>query len=253
MNFNMSVLLIEDDPLVAQTLRVALEGCGYDVYVAVSCSEAREKWMERDLDVVISDYRLEDGFGTDLLRLMRASERWEPTIFLSAESDYISSEEARELQIGRVLTKPVGIEELSEAVSVLAGGHAVKNRCSDENKKREGKFLVLDGPVSLDADFMEVVEREAKHVDWLALSLENTMHVEGAVLESLMRISERLRSRGGRFALVEMSAWIEGALMGQADDYEMEIVEKRRDLRWLGRKLNSVNERASVLRSVVTE
>ncbi len=62
------VLLVEDYPNLARLLALALESQGYQVRVACDCASALALAGTEPFDIVISDLRLPDGNGHDLMR-----------------------------------------------------------------------------------------------------------------------------------------------------------------------------------------
>ena len=113
------VLVVEDNPGVAQVLRGLLEGDGYRVEAAVSLADATRKI--RDADLTLLDVVLPDGNGLDLCRLVRATPEIarHPIILLSARGS--ASDRARGLKAGAddYLAKPFDAEELLARVRTL--------------------------------------------------------------------------------------------------------------------------------------
>ena len=71
----LSVLLVEDDAMVSGWVRMAFESTEIRLAgVAVSAAEALALAGRRQLDVLLVDYRLPDGRGTELVRDLRLNE-----------------------------------------------------------------------------------------------------------------------------------------------------------------------------------
>lgn len=81
-----TVLLVEDDPAVAEMYRLRLETDGCAVTVAVTGEMGLQAAGERPPHVVVLDYRLPGLNGADVLRALRAEERTRqvPVLMLSA-------------------------------------------------------------------------------------------------------------------------------------------------------------------------
>jgi len=63
------ILLVDDDLYVVESLKASLEHLGYRVTPAFGFGQAKEKLRKRDkIDLMILDYLLPDGSGTDLLQ-----------------------------------------------------------------------------------------------------------------------------------------------------------------------------------------
>jgi CheY-like chemotaxis protein len=63
------ILLVDDDVYIIETLKTYLEILGYRVTPAYGCKQAKEKLRtEEKVDLMILDYLMPDGSGTDLLQ-----------------------------------------------------------------------------------------------------------------------------------------------------------------------------------------
>jgi DNA-binding response OmpR family regulator len=106
-----SVLVVEDEPRIADFLAKGLRRQGYDVQCAYSGSEALE-WTGRQetvepIDLIVLDLGLPDIDGLDVLRELKARGSDVPVLVLTARTE--ESDRAAALQLGAVeyLTKPL--------------------------------------------------------------------------------------------------------------------------------------------------
>ena len=81
------ILLVEDDRVLAQSLKRYLESNGFDVIVATSYSEAIDHIEEKGFDMYIIDVNLGDGDGIELVRDLRDLRDETPVLFISAITD----------------------------------------------------------------------------------------------------------------------------------------------------------------------
>lgn len=116
---NMQILLIEDEPLSRRVERCCLEDMGCTVWEATTSKQAEDLWRHMALDGIVLDHRLPDGLGLDLLRRMRRLGHNEFVIWLSADTDVLSRENARELNLHTVLSKPLDHQCLKQAVDLI--------------------------------------------------------------------------------------------------------------------------------------
>jgi DNA-binding NtrC family response regulator len=63
----MYILIVEDQPEIAQNLQEILENEGHQTRIAASVGEGRARIRERHPDIVFLDVYLPDGIGLDLL------------------------------------------------------------------------------------------------------------------------------------------------------------------------------------------
>ena len=107
----MNVLIVEDEPRIANFLAKGLRRQGYDVQCTYTGSEALA-WTGGEkagppIDLVVLDLGLPDIAGLDVLRALREGGSEVPVIVLTARTE--SSDRAEALRLGAVeyLTKPL--------------------------------------------------------------------------------------------------------------------------------------------------
>ena len=110
------VLVVEDEPRMADTIRAYLEAEGYGVSLAHSAGEARLRLREagdagRAVEIVVLDWMLPDQSGLELLREIRPA--WPvPVIMVTARSDEVDKLLGLEMGADDYLTKPFSLREL---------------------------------------------------------------------------------------------------------------------------------------------
>ncbi|WP_369054118.1 response regulator [Kineococcus terrestris] len=112
------VLVVEDDQDIRTLLEVRLRGAGHRVLGAGSADEAHAVLAERGApDVVVSDVTLPGTSGLDLVRALRADERYAavPVVFLSGRVQEADIAAGRALG-ATYLTKPVVLSALAKAI-----------------------------------------------------------------------------------------------------------------------------------------
>jgi len=65
------VLVVDDDPQALELARSTLELYGASVMIASSVKEARERYTEQSPHVIVSDLRMPDEDGLELIREVR--------------------------------------------------------------------------------------------------------------------------------------------------------------------------------------
>lgn len=105
------ILLVEDEPGIAEPLTRLLEQDGYAVVWANCLSMARREAGQAP-DLIILDWVLPDGQGIDLLREWRASGRSTPVVFLTARHELVDKVLGLEFGADDYVTKPFEPREL---------------------------------------------------------------------------------------------------------------------------------------------
>lgn len=111
------ILVVDDEPDLRTLYELTLLREGYRVETAESLAQARQHLSERRFDVVITDMRLPDGLGMELIRQIRAQQRAERCVVITA---YGSAENAVEsLKAGAFdyLTKPVDLKQFRAVIA----------------------------------------------------------------------------------------------------------------------------------------
>ena len=112
------ILLVEDHPDTASAVSEALRLEGYEVRMADTVRGALEQARDA-YDLVVSDLRLPDGSGLDLMRQLRA-ERPVRGIALSGFGSETDVRRSKEAGFDEHLTKPVAIQTLTSTIESLA-------------------------------------------------------------------------------------------------------------------------------------
>ncbi len=111
-----SVLFIESRDAVREEVAPLLTGLAPTVHFAGSEREARELFEQRSPGVVISDARLGEASGVEIIRAFRAARPSIKLIVLASPDDPASLTAAANAGVERLLTKPVDRAALAEAL-----------------------------------------------------------------------------------------------------------------------------------------
>ena len=118
---NFSLLVVDDEPDLRTLYELTLLREGYDVDSAGSVEEAWTRLGERSYNAVITDMRLPDGNGLDLLRRLDAARRPEKTIVITAYGSAENAVEALKAGAFDYLTKPVDLRQFRSVVASALG------------------------------------------------------------------------------------------------------------------------------------
>jgi PleD family two-component response regulator len=109
-----TILLVDDDPLGAERVRLLIEAQGHRVLVAHSWSEALQTFMTREIDLVLMDAVMPTVDGFKLTRIFRERARlYVPIVFLTGLTDERARRRSVEAGADDMLAKPVDEVELS--------------------------------------------------------------------------------------------------------------------------------------------
>jgi DNA-binding response OmpR family regulator len=110
------ILVIEDEHVMRELLRLHLSTAGYAVETAEDAITAGYALLKRPPDLVISDVEMPHMSGLDLLAALRAEDKLAriPVIFLTSFEE--GEDRARSLGALEYLGKPIRLDELLAAV-----------------------------------------------------------------------------------------------------------------------------------------
>jgi two-component system response regulator PilR (NtrC family) len=121
-----SILVVDDEPDLRTLYELTLLREGYHVSTAATLQEAHEQLQAQRFDVVITDMRLPDGFGMELLHALRDHQRPERCVVMTAYGSAENAVEALRSGAFDYLTKPVDLKQFRSVVaSAVQGGEGV--------------------------------------------------------------------------------------------------------------------------------
>ncbi|WP_457600120.1 response regulator transcription factor [Hydrogenivirga sp.] len=134
------VLLVEDDRVLAQSLKKFLEMNGLEVELAYSFSDAVDSLEGKRFDVYVFDINLGDGDGIELLEDLRHFKDDTPTIFISALTDIQTMTRGFNAGAEDYIKKPFDPEELVVRIKARLKKQEEELRYGDV-VYREGRFF----------------------------------------------------------------------------------------------------------------
>ena len=191
----MRILVVEDDQVLSDGLKVGLGLAGMTVDTADTRAQACAAVAAGSFDVIVLDLMLPDGSGLDVLRELRAAGNRTPVLLLTALDDVPDRIKGLDLGADDYLGKPFDLDELAARV------RAVGRRGSGRAAPR-----LTAGGLELDPASMSAT------VDGEPVSLSRR---EFAVLALLMERPGMIRSRSE----------IEDRLYGWQGEVESNAVE----------------------------
>lgn len=125
------ILVVDDEPDLRTLYELTLLREGYRVDTAESCAQAMQCLSEQRFDVVITDMRLPDGLGLDLIRQLKADQRPERCVVITAYGSADNAVESLKTGAFDYLTKPVDLKQFRGVIV-----SAVQNPASQMARRR---------------------------------------------------------------------------------------------------------------------
>jgi CheY-like chemotaxis protein len=118
--YNGTVLIVDDDEFLAETFKMVLEDSGFLVETAHTGSQALLKASQTDFDLAILDLKLPDTTGNDLARLLKERKTDLNVILLTGQTEMLDSIAEADLRSDEVLLKPISPDELLKITEKLS-------------------------------------------------------------------------------------------------------------------------------------
>lgn len=138
------ILLVEDDITFSLMMRTWLGKKGYEVECVSSVVDAKKALLKNRFDVVLSDLRLPDYDGMELLRWMKGESLDSVLIIMTSYADIQTAVESIKLGAFDFISKPVNpdklLEKIQEALSMNSEEQGEKTKPNREK----------DGPVHIE-------------------------------------------------------------------------------------------------------
>ncbi len=142
-----ALLLVDDEPEILESLRRALRDDGYELLTTTSPVEAMAILDKRHIDVIVSDLRMPDVSGLELVTHVRKNHPQVVRVLLTGFATLDSALEAiNEGAVGRYLTKPWDNDELRADIQEVVRG--IQSRATVSTTRSSGE---VSAQAALDA------------------------------------------------------------------------------------------------------
>lgn len=167
------ILLIEDEPGIAEPLVYQLEKAGYSVVWAADGKEGLERFQSEGAELVLLDLMLPGMSGEDVCRAIRRTSDV-PVIMLTAKDEEVDKVVGLEIGADDYVTKPFSTRELTARIKAVLRRRSAPPVAED---------VLVAGDVRLDPERHEVtvggepVHLPKKEFELLELLMENVGRV----------------------------------------------------------------------------
>jgi DNA-binding NtrC family response regulator len=119
MKKDISVMVLDDEPIVGERLRPVLEKEGYEVEVFTDSQEALNRLEKKYFQVLVTDLKMSGPSGLDVLKFLKDQTKATKAIVITG---YATIERAREAQVldAEFVTKPFKLEQIVKLVDKAA-------------------------------------------------------------------------------------------------------------------------------------
>ncbi|MRT92449.1 sigma-54 dependent transcriptional regulator [Ancylomarina sp. 16SWW S1-10-2] len=143
------ILIIDDDPTICIMLQGLLNKKGFESDIAFSANEGLKKFKSFKPNLVISDFRLPDINGLDLLKQIKSLNPHTPVIIMTSYAEIRTAVNAIKLGAYEYITKPLNPEEILILIKSAISKSGKKDKV---NIKPKIEFVRGKSPNSIQID-----------------------------------------------------------------------------------------------------
>jgi two-component system response regulator AtoC len=163
MNSQIRVLVADDDPQMQLAIKACLMRQGYDVTVVGDGKAALDLLEERTFELVISDQRMPELTGDQLMKAMQEKSILTPVIMITAYGTITQAVEAMQAGATDFITKPFSntdLERVVERVLNLDPAEILESKNPKSKKSAKNRPIITNDPMMIRV--LEVAESVAK-------------------------------------------------------------------------------------------
>ncbi|MES9969514.1 MAG: sigma-54 dependent transcriptional regulator [Candidatus Thiodiazotropha sp.] len=143
-----TALIVDDEPDICELLEITLIRMGIDAHSVFDLASARKILTEQAFDLCLSDMRLPDGNGIDLVRHINQTYPQLPVAMITAHGNMESAIEALKAGAFDFVSKPVDLEILRKLVqqAISLGKQASQPAASEKSPGGEASPMLGKSP-----------------------------------------------------------------------------------------------------------
>ncbi len=160
------ILLIDDEENILKIIKKFLQDNGFSVRTATDKETALKILDKEDFDIVLSDYRLPDGTGMEILEFFREREPNKPFIMITAYGSINGAVEAMQKGASHYIAKPIDFEDLLKILDFYTKQNEERNFeektefCGIIGKSKQMKNLFKDISIVSQSEATVLIEGE---------------------------------------------------------------------------------------------
>ena len=160
-----SVLIVDDESGILDTLRILLRNEGFEVTTAQGGKAGLEQIRSGHHEIILTDVRMPGVSGLDILAAAKEQDTMTPVILMTAQADLRSAIDALNTGAYYYIQKPFGNDDLVAIMRRASEYRAVRveNKQLRQEIRRRDRGVSVERPVGKSRRFLEVLKL-AEHV-----------------------------------------------------------------------------------------
>jgi DNA-binding NtrC family response regulator len=116
------VILLDDEPIVCERLKPALEKIGFYVEAYTESQNVIDRFSEEKFDVLVTDLKMRKPDGLDVMNFVKRQSPSTKVIIITGFATEDTAEEALEGGAVEFIAKPFKISQLRDLILKITGG-----------------------------------------------------------------------------------------------------------------------------------
>jgi DNA-binding NtrC family response regulator len=116
-----SVMILDDEPIVCERLRSTLEKLNLDLETFTDPNEALKRFSEKKVDVLITDLKMKEIDGIEILKLVKKVSPETKVIIITGFATVEKAKEALKIGAYDFIAKPFRLSQLRDLVVTALG------------------------------------------------------------------------------------------------------------------------------------
>lgn len=139
-----TALIIDDEPDIRELLGITLSRMGIDCYHSANLKDAKKLLEQRDYHVCLTDLRLPDGDGIELVKWIQLHKPQIPIAVFTAHGNMDTATMAMKAGAFDFISKPVGLEHLRSLINTALKLNTENQLNANNTSLLLGKTAVID-------------------------------------------------------------------------------------------------------------
>lgn len=120
MNSKVTVLILDDEPIVGERLKASLERAGFSVDAYSSSKNALDALRQKEFDILVTDLKMSGMGGMEVLKIAQQIRPAIKSVVITGYATKATAEEAMQSGAVEFIAKPFRMKYLKELLTRLA-------------------------------------------------------------------------------------------------------------------------------------
>lgn len=210
----MNILVVDDETVMVDSLRIGLEGRGYQVFECNSVTQALRRLNHGDhkIDMVVTDYLMPTLNGLDLLGAIRERHPTLPVIIMTAYAETSLVIAALRNHCNSFIEKPFTLDQLVAEIEKVNLYILRNTKSSDLQRVLPRLVHQINNPLTAISGYAQLISRSLGNGEALQKCSESIMDAVGQISLINKDIMNAGRDEENTLDSVELNALLAGCL-----------------------------------------